>query len=237
MRKQNECEHKYCYFAFTAYLKGVLWSLDIPQSAPQQQISDNVNTDELFISKGHLKIQREIAHEDTCTKRPSPDKCQLSVSHWQTHVCNTIICNAVCGKFAGHTLVETFKAVPFWSTLWHKRHSSVVNIQGRLRAERLTIRGSLPGMGKRFLSSLNLQFRPALVTTQLRIQWVPGPFPQRSAALNWNWQLTTPSSEVNNDWSYTPNSHYAFTACTKTNILHFYFDAGVNVKRGIWLRY
>jgi hypothetical protein len=84
-------------------------------------------------------------------------------------------------------------------------------------------------MGNRFLSSPNWAFRPALVTTQLPIQWVPVLFPQRSAALNWNWQLTTPSSEVNNDWSYTPNSHYTFTACTKTNILHSYFDAGVNV--------
>jgi len=85
MRKQNGYEHKYCCFAFSAYLKGVLWSLDIPQSAPQQQIKDNVNTDELFISKGNLKIQREIAREDTCTNRPSHDKRHLSLPHTDRH--------------------------------------------------------------------------------------------------------------------------------------------------------
>ena len=45
----------------------------------------NVNTDELFISKGHLKIQREIAYEDTCTNRPSHDKGHLSLSHTDRH--------------------------------------------------------------------------------------------------------------------------------------------------------
>ena len=107
---------------------------------------------------------------------------RLCLTHVRGTKSYTIICNAVCGKFAGHTVVETFKAVPFRTALPHKRHSSVVNTQSRLRAERLTSRGSLPGMGKRFLSTPNLLFTPALVTTQLPIKWVAGPFPQRSAA-------------------------------------------------------
>jgi hypothetical protein len=58
----------------------VVWFLDLSQSPSQQQNNDNKNTDELFISEGHLKIQREIAHEDMGTTRPSHDKRHLSLS-------------------------------------------------------------------------------------------------------------------------------------------------------------